>query len=121
MDPATLARSVALARMAFGVVLIAQPERLTRTWIGAEATGAGTQVISRGLGGRDLVLGAGATVSSGAEQQRWVMASLAADAADLLATVAAGGQVPLKGRALVVLVAGAGIGLGATALAGLRR
>jgi hypothetical protein len=121
MDPATLARAVAVARMAFGVVLIGRPELVTRSWIGPEASGAGAQAISRGLGARDLVLGAGAATSSGAEMQRWVLASIVADAGDLGATLAAGGGIPLKGRALVVAVAGAGIALGGAALAGLRR
>ena len=120
MKPASLARALGLARIAFGVGLIAQPERLTRSWIGRDAQGAGAQVAVRGLGARDLVLGAGATVSDGSDRQRWLAAGIVGDLADLTATLAAGPSVPLKGRVLVGILAGAGIAMGGAALAGLR-
>jgi hypothetical protein len=107
--------------MAFGLGLIAQPEQLTRAWIGEDAKRPGTQVAVRGLGARDLVLGAGAALSSGRDRQLWLAAGMVGDAADLTATVAAGRHLPLRGRVLVGALAGAGIAMGGAALSGLRR
>ncbi|HWD65542.1 MAG TPA: hypothetical protein VG405_10235 [Solirubrobacteraceae bacterium] len=121
MKPASLARALGLARIAFGLGLIAQPERLATPWIGREAKGPGAQVAVRGLGARDLVLGAGAAVSSGGDRQRWLAAGIVGDVADLTATLAAGRALPLRGRVLVGTVASAGIAMGGAALAGLRR
>jgi hypothetical protein len=120
MNPAALTRALGLARIGFGLGLIARPERLTGTWIGRDAEGAGTQVAVRGLGARDLVLGAGAAVASGSDRQRWLAAGIVGDVADLSATLAAGRSVPLRGRVLVGILAGAGIAMGGAALAGLR-
>lgn len=121
MDPGTLTRALGLARTAFGVALIRQPERLTSSWLGRDASGRGTQVAVQGLGARDLVLGLGAATAGGADRQRWLAAGMVGDLADLSATLAAGSKVPLKGRVLVALLAGAGIAVGGAALAGLRR
>jgi hypothetical protein len=123
MDPGTLTRALGLARTAFGVALVGQPERLTSSWLGRDASGRGrgTQVAVQGLGARDLVLGLGAATAGGADRQRWLAAGMVGDLADLSATLAAGSKVPLKGRVLVALLAGAGIAVGGAALAGLRR
>jgi hypothetical protein len=120
MDPGQLARSLGLARAGFGVALVSRPEQLTESWIGRDAHGPGTQVAVRGLGARDLVLGIGAAVSAGRDRQRWLAAGMLGDLADLTATLAAGRHVPLRGRVLVGLLAGAGIAMGGAALAGLR-
>lgn len=120
MEPMKLARALGLARILFGVALLAWPERLTRTWLGRDAAGSGTQVAVRGLGARDLVLGAGVATAgaAGADRKRWLIAGMVGDAADLSATLAAGRRVPLAGRALVAVLAGAGIAMGAGALRG---
>jgi len=120
MNAALTARLIAAGRVGFGVALILAPRRVTAQWLGRDARRAGTQVISRGLGARDLVLGAGALVVPEAQLRPWVVAAIVADAADLVATVAAGDSLPLTGRVLVGAVASAGAVLGATALAGLR-
>ena len=119
MDAVKLTRAIGVARAGFGVGLLARPERLTEAWIGGDAHRAGTQVAVRGLGGRDLVLGIGALTSEGRDRQRWVAAGITGDLVDLTATLAAGDRVPLRGRILVGLLAGAGIALGLRALAGL--
>lgn len=121
MSPSTLARALGLARLGFGAALIALPERLAEPWIGRDAESRGTQVAVRGLGARDLVLGAGVAVSDGRDRQRWLAAGIVGDVADLSATLAAGKSVPLRGRILVGLLAEAGIAMGGAALAGLRR
>ncbi len=120
MNAALTARLVAAGRIGFGVTLILAPGRVTGPWLGRDARRAGAQVVSRGLGARDLALGAGALVAPEAQLRPWVAAAIVADAADLVATVAAGDSLPLTGRVLVGAVASAGAVLGAIALAGLR-
>lgn len=121
MSPASLARALGLARIAFGAGLIGQPARLTGAWLGHDAKASGTQVAVRGLGARDLVLGAGTALSNGSDRQRWLIAGIVGDVADLTATLAAGRALPTRGRVLVAALAGAGIAMGGAALAGLRR
>jgi hypothetical protein len=120
MDAVVIARVVAAGRIGFGVALVAAPERVTSAWLGADATRPGTHVVTRGLGARDLALGAGALTVPESQLRPWVAAAIAADAADLIATVAAGDALPLAGRILVGAVAAAGAALGVAALAGLR-
>jgi len=77
-------------------------------------------VASRGLGARDVALGAGALASAGGALPSWVAAAVLADATDLAATVAAGDSLPLAGRVLVGTIAAGGAALGVVALVGLR-
>jgi hypothetical protein len=119
MNAALTARLVAAGRVGFGLALIASPERLTGLWLGDDAGRAGTQVVTRGLGARDLALGAGALAARESELRPWVAGALLADSADLVATVVAGGSLPLRGRLLVAVIASGGAVLGAIALAGL--
>jgi hypothetical protein len=116
MDPALLARANGLGRIGFGLGLLAQPRRLTRAWIGEDADRTGAQVLTRALGMRDLVIGAGTLASSGSDRRRWLMAALLADLTDLSVTLAAGSALPRSGRVLVSVAAGTGMGLGAAAL-----
>lgn len=120
MNAALTARLVAAGRIGFGVGLILVPERLTTAWLGGDAGRTATQVVTRGLGARDLALGAGALAASEAQLLPWVAAAIVADTADLVATVTAGDALPLSGRVIVGAVAGAGAALGLVALAGLR-
>jgi len=119
MNAALTARLVAAGRIGFGLALIASPERLTAPWLGEDAGRAGTRVVTRGLGARDLALGAGALAATESELRPWVAAAILADTADLVATVAAGKSLPLAGRLLVAAVASGGAALGVVAFAGL--
>ncbi len=120
MNPSALARANALGRIGIGIGLVARPHRLTGAWIGADARRPGAQVLTRALGMRDLVIGAGTITASGAEQRRWLAAALIADATDLTVTLTAGSALPLRGRVLVSLAAASGVALGAAGLAGRR-
>jgi hypothetical protein len=120
MDGAQIARVVALGRVGFGIALVAAPRRVTSPWLGHDAGRAGTQVVSRGLGARDLALGVGALATPTPQLRPWIVAGIAADAADLAATLAAGGSLPRGGRALVSGVASAGVILGVISLAASR-
>jgi hypothetical protein len=120
-NAALIARLVAAGRVGFGIALMLTPERLTTPWLGSDAARPGTRVATRGLGARDMALGAGTLAAGGTDLQRWVAAGILADAADLLATLAAGNSLPRAGRLLVGAVASGGAALGVLALAGLRR
>jgi hypothetical protein len=120
INPALVARLVAAGRVGFGVALALSPERVTTPWLGTDAARPGTRVVTRGLGARDLALGAGALAATGADLPAWVAAGIVADAADLAATLAGGDSLPLAGRVLVGGVASGGVALGGLALAGLR-
>jgi hypothetical protein len=119
MNAAHVARLVAAGRIGFGIALVAAPERVTSPWLGSDAGHVGTQVVTRGLGARDVALGVGALLAPSSQLRPWVAAAIAADAADLGGTLAAGDALPLAGRALVGAVASAGVILGAISLAGL--
>jgi hypothetical protein len=119
MNAALTARLVAGGRIGFGVALVAAPGRLTGPWLGRDAGRAGTRVVSRGLGARDVALGAGALGVPESQLRPWVLAAIVADTADLVATVTAGDSLPLAGRILVGAVASAGAVLGVVALVGL--
>jgi hypothetical protein len=119
MNAALTARLVAGGRVGFGVGLILVPERLTGPWLGADAGRAGTRVVSRGLGARDVALGVGALGVPENQLRPWVLAAIVADTADLVATITAGDSLPLAGRLLVGAVASAGAALGVVALVGL--
>jgi hypothetical protein len=120
MNAALIARLVAAGRIGFGVALTVAPRRATAPWLGADAAHAGTRVVTRGLGARDVVLGAGALAAAESGLRPWVAAGVAADTADLVATVTGGDSLPLVGRVLVGAIASAGVALGVVALAGLR-
>lgn len=120
MNGSYIARVVAAGRIGFGLALLGAPRQVAGPWIGKDAGRAGTTVVTRGLGARDLALGAGALAVPNAQLRPWVAAGIAADTADLIGTLAAGGALPGRGRALVGAVASAGVILGAVALAGLR-
>ena len=119
MNAELTARIVAAGRIGFGVALAVSPERVTALWLGDDAALPGTRVVTRGLGARDLALGAGALRAPESQLRGWVAAAIVADTADLVATLAAGDSLPLKGRILVGTVACAGAALGVLALAGL--
>lgn len=122
MNPLAIGRLSAVLRLGIGVGLVAAPRMLTRAWIGADSGHAGPQAVARGLGIRDVALGAGllAAADTG-ERRRWLLGALLADATDLSATLAAGDRLPLRGRVLVSAAAAGGVAMGAVALAGLGR
>jgi hypothetical protein len=116
LSPSLISRSVAAGRIGFGLGMLADPARIAGRWIGSDARRPAVRLLTRSLGARDLALGVGALVSSGPEQQRWVAAAILSDATDLGATLGAGSAIPLSGRAVTSLVAGAAVILGLIAL-----
>ena len=90
MDPATVARAAAAARAAIGIALLAAPGPVGKRWLGDASEQPGPQVSISGLGGRDLALGLGTFWALSGRRRTprpWLIASGAADVADLAATL----------------------------------
>jgi hypothetical protein len=109
MELEALARSLAVNRMSFGAGLLLVPGVWARSWIGSEAKDPRAQVLARALGARDLALGAGGFVALRAgdreRARRWFAAQGATDAADFVATLAAGRSVPTPARIFAAAMA----------------
>lgn len=106
-------------RIAYAVALLAAPGPIARPWLGESSDRAGTTIAVRGLGGRDLVLSAGAlaAAASGASPRPWLAACAVSDAVDLTATLIADGD-ELPSRSKLGTLAAAGVfGAMAAALA----
>ena len=118
MDAADLVRMQAIGRVAIGAGLIAAPGLAGGGWIGDSAGEKPTSVYSRALGIRDLAMGVGTLAALGDEGSRrsWLLAGVAADAVDLVATLIARDELPTAGRTLAPAVAGGSALLGAWAL-----
>jgi hypothetical protein len=106
----SLARILALNRIAFGISYIALPAKTGRGWIGGAADDPRTRVLTRALGARDLALGAGAlaAIVDGQEgsARRWMAAHALADGTDLVATLAARKQLPMRNLLFAMGMAG---------------
>jgi hypothetical protein len=90
MDLATIARAAAGARTAIGIALLAAPGPVGKRWLGDVSEQPGAQVAIAGLGARDLALGIGTLWAVGGRRRgvrSWLIASGAADAADLAGVV----------------------------------
>jgi hypothetical protein len=106
MRPSSLALAFGAGRALFGVALLAAPAPIARGWVGADGTPA--SVLTRSLGGRDLVLGAGLALAAGrsGDPRLWLAGGVLADTVDGIATVAAGHDIPRNGRVGTAALAG---------------
>ena len=113
----------AAGRMAFGLALIALPERVGASWLGTAGTQPAVHVALRGLGARDIGLAAGAAWAASSEGavRPWLVATVAGDLADLAATLAAGDAVPSRARSGTLALAGASALVGAALTAAVER
>ncbi len=110
MRPSTLAIAFGAGRALVGVALLAAPARVARSWVGGDDTPH--VVLTRALGGRDLVLGAGLALAAAHEGDAgtWLRGGIVADTIDGVATVAAGDAIPGSGRiATSALAAGSAL------------
>ncbi|MCW3039760.1 MAG: hypothetical protein JWM31_1665 [Solirubrobacterales bacterium] len=116
------ARLIAAGRVLFGAAMVARPAQVTTPWLGGTAATAGTQVAVRALGIRDLMLGA-MTLHTVAHPQigpRWVATCAINDAVDMLSTLAGRDELPSRGVAGTVALAG-GTVVASVAIAGVLR
>ena len=114
MDATSVARQLALGRLVLGAGLTAAPGLVTRMWLGSDSSGPSAKVIGRGLGARDVAIGAGLwrALDEGANLRPWLLAGVAGDLADGLGTLAAGRSAPLLGRVGIPALALGAAGLG---------
>jgi hypothetical protein len=116
-----LARLISLGRVLFGIAFIARPEIMERAWIGKQARLPGAQVLARGVGARDLVVGLGgvqAVARDDGSARQWLAAAAICDVVDFGATLAAGRGIPREARNGVLGIAGVFALLSAIAAAG---
>ena len=108
MDARTLAKGLAVNRIAFGAGLVLAPGLYGRTWLGRAAGDARTQVFARALGARDLALGAGTLLAlrDGGAARPWLAGQAVADGTDFVATLMAGRRLPAPARAFALAMAG---------------
>ena len=118
MNPQLLARLIAVGRAGIGVLAISDPTRALGPWIGPESSRGPARLLGRALGARDLVLAAGALRSAGDTDalRPWLAAGVLADCVDFTATAVAD-DIPWRGRAFVLALAGGAVAAGAVALA----
>jgi hypothetical protein len=90
-----------------GAALVVAPGRAVSVWTGTPSTPA-ARIAARGLGARDLVLGAGALAALAGKGSAggWLRGAAAADAADFVATLAAFDELPRARRLLWLVSAG---------------
>lgn len=107
------------ARVAIGAGLIVAPRLATPLWIGARGVTPASKLLTRALGARDMAIGLGvlAGLRAGGPLRPWIAAGMLADATDVVATVLERDHLPATALPLVVATGGAGVALGAVALA----
>ena len=91
------------------------PKRVAAGWVGAvQAERPAVQALMRSIGVRDLVIGMIAlhTIDHPEVGPRWQATGAAVDAVDLLATLAAAGDLPAGGVAGTSLIAGSAAAAG---------
>lgn len=120
----TLTTAFALGRLAFGVGLIAAPDKLSARWIGADGERGPVKVLLRGLGARDIALSAGALASLGDDDHLalWLAGAIVGDLTDLASIfVPPASQLPSHARVGTVLLGGGAAAAGAALLAQVKR
>jgi hypothetical protein len=107
----TLARLAGVTRICFGTAFIVAPRASARPWVGAGADSAGAQLLTRSMGIRDLLLGAGLLQALNQADHRaaarWLSYGAAAGVIDAGATLAAYPSLPRSGRAFLLFITGA--------------
>ena len=113
--------AVLLARIGYGAILVADPAKLTKRWLGALDDPA--EVALRGLGAREVVLHAMALVSAlrGGPVRPFLAASMAGDVTDIAATVASRRGLPKLAAPATIVVAGASVAISAGLAVGTER
>ena len=98
----TVATVFSAARVGYGSGLVVAPGLFARLWIGRGARDPSTQLMARGLGIRDVVLGGGGLLAmrrSDIGRVRWWFAAQAvSDTVDGFATLAARSALPQTAR-----------------------
>ena len=115
MTARTLARLQAAGRLTLGGGLALAPGVFAGAWAGGVADRRDGQVLSIGLGARDVAIALGTLRALRARRgaAAWLRAGLLADAADLVATLRARDDLPPLATPAVAAIAGGSVLLGA--------
>ena len=115
-----MARSVAAARIVFGIAFMAAPGLTGRVWIGRDADRPGVRLLTQAIGARDLTMGLGAlrAMSSDKPARGWFEAISLTDAFDFACGLLAGDRIPPAARATVLALAGGSAAQAAYAASG---
>jgi hypothetical protein len=115
MTARTLARLQAAGRIVAGGGIALAPGAVAGAWTGGVAASREGQVLAVGLGARDVAIAVGTLNALGSRRgaAAWLRAGIAADAADLLATLRARDTLPPLALPAVVAIAGGSVLLGA--------
>jgi hypothetical protein len=114
-DDKDLARLLGLTRIALGAAALLMPNVAMRGLIGQRAEPYPTNLLLRGLAGRDIAIGVGivTAIETGAPVRGWLEASALSDASDAVGTITSWKYLPGFRRLafLALEVGAAAIGL----------
>ena len=115
MDDRQLIRFLALGRIGFAAAMLVAPGLTGAVWLGRTGLEPGGRVVVRAMAARDVAIGLGviAALERSWPVRGWLAAGVLADAADFLATLQGGRDLPLAGRLVALPAAGVGVALGA--------
>jgi hypothetical protein len=104
-----LSAAYGLGRVGFGIFVSSAPQRMGRTWVGADADSDGAGVILRALGFRDIALGAGlAEAAFRGDPRGWLAVTMLSDLGDVAATLIGRERIDSRGVVITSLLAGSG-------------
>src|SRR5919202_818609 len=103
-----MARSVAGARIVFGIGFMTMPGWTGRVWIGPDAGRPAVRVLTQAIGARDFTMGLGAVIAMrrGKPARGWFEAISLTDVLDFACGLLAGDRLPPSSRAAVLALAG---------------
>jgi hypothetical protein len=115
MTARSLARLQAVGRLVLGGGLTLAPALVAGGWVGGVADKRDGQVLAVGLGARDMAIAVGTlnALRTRRGAGAWLRAGIAADAADLVATLRARESLPPLAAPAVAALAGGSVLLGA--------
>jgi hypothetical protein len=115
MTTRSLARLQAVGRLVLGGGLTLAPALVAGGWVGGVADKRDGQVLAVGLGARDMAIAVGTlnALRTRRGAGAWLRAGIAADAADLVATLRARESLPPLAAPAVAALAGGSMLLGA--------
>lgn len=112
MDSEDKFRSLGWIRIVLGAVCVIAPRFVARLWTGEREPSPAAVVGMRGLGARDVGIGAGLVLAleRGAPVRGWLEASTLADAVDVVSSLSMSASLPR--RLLWAALAGSGVYMG---------
>jgi hypothetical protein len=118
-DVRKLTLAFAAARGLFGIGLLAVPDRIASGWIPDDHSRSQTQMTVRGVGGRDIALAGGTAnaLLNDDDVRPWLLAAVASDGSDILASLLAGDALPGRAKKGTLALAGLAVACGVALVA----